>query len=53
MNAVQLHSCCSDPRFKGQPITWGVIAEGYDAIRRASLTHVHAEEVLFKPFTEE
>ena len=42
----------SDPRFKGQPITWGVTSEGYDAIRRAWLTHVHAEEVLFKPFTE-
>jgi hypothetical protein len=43
----------SDPRFKGQPITWGVTSEGYDAIRRAWLTHVHAEEVLFKPFTED
>ena len=42
----------SDKRFKGQPITWGVTSEGYDAIRRAWLTHVHAEEVLFKPFTE-
>jgi hypothetical protein len=42
----------SDPRFKGQPITWGVTSEGYDAIRRAWLTHVHAEEVLFKPFSE-
>jgi hypothetical protein len=43
----------SDPRFKGQPITWGVTPEGYDAVRRAWLTHVHAEEVLFKPFTED
>jgi hypothetical protein len=43
----------SDPRFKGQPITWGVTSEGYDAIRRAWLTHVQAEEVLFKPFTED
>jgi hypothetical protein len=42
----------SDPRFKGQPITWGVTSESYDAVRRAWLTHVHAEEVLFKPFTE-
>ena len=41
----------SDPRFKGQPITWGVTSEGYDAVRRAWLTHVQAEEVLFKPFT--
>jgi hypothetical protein len=41
------------PRFKGQPITWGVTPEGYNAIRRAWLTHVHAEEVLFKPFTED
>lgn len=43
----------SDPRFKGKPITWGVTSHGYDAIRRAWLTHVHAEEVLFKPFTED
>jgi hypothetical protein len=43
----------SDPRFKGQPITWGITSEGYDAIRRAWLTHLHAEEVLFKPFTED
>jgi hypothetical protein len=43
----------SDPRFKGKPITWGLTSDGYDAIRRAWLTHVHAEEVLFKPFTED
>jgi hypothetical protein len=43
----------SDPRFKGKPITWDVTPESYDDIRRAWLTHVHAEEVLFKPFTEE
>jgi hypothetical protein len=43
----------SDPRFKGRPITWGVTPEGYDAVRRAWLTHVQAEEVLFKPFTED
>jgi hypothetical protein len=43
----------SDPRFRGKPITWGVTSDGYDAIRRAWLTHVHAEEVLFKPFTED
>jgi SnoaL-like domain len=43
----------SDPRFKGKPITWGITSDGYDAIRRAWLTHVHAEEVLFKPFTED
>jgi SnoaL-like domain len=43
----------SDPRFKGKPITWGVTSDGYDTIRRAWLTHVHAEEVLFKPFTED
>jgi hypothetical protein len=43
----------ADPRFKGTPITWGITPEGYDAIRRAWLTHVQAEEVLFKPFTEE
>jgi hypothetical protein len=43
----------NDPRFKGAPITWEITPEGYDAIRRAWLTHVQAEEVLFKPFTEE
>ena len=42
----------ADPRFKGAPITWEISPEGYDAIRRAWLTHVQAEEVLFKPFTE-
>jgi hypothetical protein len=42
----------SDPRFKGRPITWGLTPDGYDAVRRAWLTHVQAEEVLFKPFTE-
>jgi hypothetical protein len=42
-----------DPRFKGKPITWGATPEGYDAVRRAWLTHVQAEEVLFKPFTED
>jgi hypothetical protein len=43
----------ADPRFKGSPITWEITPEGYDAIRRAWLTHVQAEEVLFKPFTED
>ena len=43
----------SDPRFRGKPITWGATSESYDAVRRAWLTHVHAEEVLFKPFTED
>jgi len=43
----------NDPRFKGKPITWGVTSEAYDAVRRAWLTHVHAEEVLFTPFTED
>jgi len=43
----------NDPRFKGHPITWEVTPEGYDTIRRAWLTHVQAEEVLFKPFTED
>jgi hypothetical protein len=42
-----------DPRFRGKPITWGITPESYDAIRRAWLTHVHAEEVLFEPFTDE
>jgi hypothetical protein len=43
----------NDPRFKGAPITWEITPEGYDTIRRAWLTHVQAEEVLFKPFTED
>ena len=43
----------ADPRFKGAPITWEITPDGYDAIRRAWLTHVQAEEILFKPFTEE
>lgn len=43
----------ADPRFKGAPITWETSPESYDAIRRAWLTHVQAEEILFKPFTEE
>ncbi len=40
------------PRFKGAPITWEVTSEQYDAIRRAWLTHVAAEERLFAPYTE-
>jgi SnoaL-like domain len=52
MSADPVAALLSDPRFEGKPITWGVTSEGYDAIRRAWLTHVHAEEVLFKPFTE-
>jgi len=53
MSADPLAELLSDPRFNGQPITWGVTSEGYDAVRRAWLTHVHAEEALFKPFTED
>jgi SnoaL-like protein len=53
MSADPVAELLADPRFKGKPITWGITAEGYDAIRRAWLTHVHAEEVLFKPFTED
>jgi SnoaL-like domain len=52
MSADPVAELLSDPRFRGKPITWGVTSEGYDAVRRAWLTHVHAEEVLFKPFTE-
>jgi hypothetical protein len=52
MSADPVAQLLSDPRFKGRPITWGVTPEGYDAVRRAWLTHVQAEEVLFKPFTE-
>ena len=53
MSADPVAELLADPRFKGKPITWGVTSAGYDAIRRAWLTHVHAEEVLFKPFTED
>jgi hypothetical protein len=53
MSADPVAELLADPRFKGKPITWGVTPESYDAIRRAWLVHVHAEEVLFKPFTEE
>ena len=52
MSADPVAELLADPRFKGKPITWGVTSESYDAIRRAWLTHVQAEEVLFKPFTE-
>lgn len=52
MSADPVAQLLSDPRFRGKPITWGATPEGYDAVRRAWLTHVHAEEVLFKPFTE-
>jgi hypothetical protein len=53
MAADPVAELLSDPRFQGKPITWGITPQGYDDIRRAWLTHVHAEEVLFKPFTEE
>jgi hypothetical protein len=53
MSADPVAELLSDPRFKGKPITWGVTPESYDDIRRAWLTHVHAEEVLFKPYTED
>ena len=53
MSADPVAELLSDPRFKGKPITWGVTSESYDAVRRAWLIHVHAEEVLFKPFTED
>jgi hypothetical protein len=51
MSADPVAELLSDPRFKGKPITWGITPESYDAVRRAWLTHVHAEEVLFHPFT--
>jgi hypothetical protein len=51
MSADPVAELLDGPRFKGQPITWGVTSEGYDTIRRAWLTHVQAEEILFKPFT--
>ena len=53
MSADPVAELLSDPRFRGKPITWGVTSESYDAVRRAWLIHVHAEEVLFKPFTED
>lgn len=42
-----------DPRFRGQPITWNVTPDEYDAVRHAWLTHVSAEERLFAPYTED
>ena len=53
MSADPVAQLLSDPRFSGQPITWGITSEGYDTVRRAWLTHVQAEEILFKPFTED
>jgi len=53
MSADPVAELLSDPRFKAKPITWGVTPESYDAVRRAWLIHVHAEEVLFKPFTDD
>ena len=53
MSADPVAQLLNDPRFKDLPIAWGVTPEGYDAVRRAWLTHVHGEEVLFKPFTED
>jgi SnoaL-like domain len=53
MSADPVAELLSDPRFQGKPVTWGITSESYDAIRRAWLTHVHAEEVLFKPFTQD
>src|SRR5262249_3035354 len=53
MSADPVAQLLSDPRFKGETVTWGVTTESYNAIRRAWLTHVQAEEVLFKPFTED
>jgi hypothetical protein len=53
MSADPVAELLSDPRFRGKPITWGVTSESYDAVRRAWLIHVHAEEVLFEPFTED
>ncbi|MEM7226192.1 MAG: nuclear transport factor 2 family protein [Pseudomonadota bacterium] len=52
MTADPVAELLADPRFEGQPITWDVTPESYDAVRRAWLIHVQAEEVLFKPFTE-
>src|ERR1043166_2884340 len=52
MSVATVAEWLSYPLLRGKPITWGLTPEGYDAVRRAWLTHVHAEEVLFKPFTE-
>jgi hypothetical protein len=52
MSSDPVASILQDPRFQGQPITWEVTPAQYDAIRRAWLTHVAAEERLFTPFTE-
>src|SRR5262245_6322462 len=53
MSADPVAERLRDPRFRGKPITWGVTSESYDAVRRAWLIHVHAEEALFKPFSED
>ncbi len=53
MSADPVAEMLNDPRLRGKPITWGITSESYEAIRRAWLIHVHAEEVLFKPFTED
>jgi hypothetical protein len=45
-------SILQDPRFQGQPISRNITPEQYEAIRRAWLTHVSAEERLFIPYTE-
>lgn len=41
-----------DPRFRGAPITWEADPAEYDLIRHAWLTHVSAEEKLFRPYAE-
>lgn len=38
----------NDPRFKGSPLTWEADPAEYDRIRHAWLTHVSAEEPLFR-----
>jgi hypothetical protein len=53
MSSDPVAQILTDPRFRGQPITWDVTPEEYDAIRHAWLTHVSAEERLFAPYTDE
>jgi SnoaL-like domain len=42
-----------DPRFRGAPVTWNVTPQGYAKIRHDWLTHVSAEEELFRPYSED
>lgn len=48
MNNDPAAAILDDPRFKGSPLTWEADPAEYDRIRHAWLTHVAAEELLFR-----